>query len=266
MARPDPRHSFGDDIAFVQRALSGESIGRSIDYLVLGTDRWLSTDVWPPIGTRETSFALAASRLVQGLPIAEAEVQYGVDPSTSTGAYNRWASQRATPIHYGDRRQSPGQVLSFDAMPADVDTEIVGAPELCVAMTTDQTDGLVIAYLEDVAPDGRVTYLTEGELRLLHRATRGQPCDPAPGADRSFEHADAEPVTPGERLRFEIPLASTAALLARGHHLRLSLAGADAGTFSTLTDTPAHWTVRFGGTNGSTLRVPSRPWSAPEAP
>jgi uncharacterized protein len=264
-ARPEPQRSFGDDIAFVQRALSGGTIGRSIEYLVLGTDRWLTTDVWPPAGSEAQKLALTTSRLVQGLSVADGEAPYDVDPSTSTGPYNRWASQRAAPIHYGDRRQAPGRALSFDAMPVDVDTEIVGTPELCIAMTTDQTDGIILAYLEDVAPDGRVTYLTEGQLRLLHRATRGQPCDPAPGADRSFEHRDAQPVTPGEHLRFEIPFAATAALLAQGHHLRLSLAGADAGTFPTLTDSPAHWTVRFGGPSGSTLRVPSRPWSEPDA-
>jgi hypothetical protein len=63
-------------------------------------------------------------------------------------------------------------------------------------------------------------------------------------------------------MRIEIPLASTAALLRQGHQLRLSLAGADAGTFPSLTDQPATWTLRYGGADGSTLRVPTRPWNA----
>ena len=129
-----------------------------------------------------------------------------------------------------------------------------------MTLTTDQTDGIVLAYLEDVAPDGRVTYLSEGELRLMHRNTAGAACDPAPGAARSFERKDAAAVVPGAPMQLEIPFTATAALLRRGHHLRLSLAGADAGTFGTLTDTPATWSVGYGGPDGSTLRVPMRPW------
>jgi hypothetical protein len=64
---------------------------------------------------------------------------------------------------------------------------------------------------------------------------------------------------PGERMRLEIPFANIAARITRGHHLRLSLAGADAGTFSTLTDAPATWSVSVGGPDGSTLQVPMQP-------
>jgi hypothetical protein len=94
----------------------------------------------------------------------------------------------------------------------------------------------------------------------MHRNTAGAACDPAPGAARSFERKDVAAVVPGTPMQLEIPFTATAALLRRGHHLRLSLAGADAGTFGTLTDTPATWSVGYGGPDGSTLRVPMRPW------
>lgn len=258
-ARPDAVHSYADDITFVNDVLSGAPIGRSIRYLVMGTDTWRSTAVWPPSSVRAERFALAPSSLSAEPALDASELSYRVDPTTSSGAYNRWGSQRGQPIHYGDRRRAPGALLSFDAPAVDSDVEIAGAPELCLVMSTDQSDGLVIAYLEDVAPDGRVTYLSEGELRLLHRATRGAACDPAPGAERSFARADAAPAVPGERMRLEIPLANIAARVGRGHHLRLSLAGADAGTFSTATDTPATWSVAVGGPDGSTLQVPMQP-------
>lgn len=256
-ARPDAVESYADDIAFVEHALSGRPIGRSIRYLVMGTDTWRSTPVWPPSGSRPERFALAPSALAAEPSSDSSELRYRVDPTASSGHHNRWGSQRGEPIHYGDRRSAPGALLSFDAPAVDADLEIAGAAELCLVMSTDQTDGLVIAYLEDVAPDGRVSYLSEGTLRLLHRATRGPACDPAPGADRSFARADAAPAVPGERMHVEIPFANVAARIARGHHLRLSLAGADAGTFPTLTDAPATWTVTVGGPDGSTLHVPT---------
>ena len=261
-ARPSALESFGDDIEFIQRVDAGDSIGREIRYVVLGTDRWETSDSWPPAGVVTQSLALAPATLAAEPPAAAAELAYHVDPTTSTGLLNRWASQRGAPIHYGDRRNAPGQLLSFDAAPAAVDTEIAGNPELCLTLSTDQTDGIVLAYLEDVAPDGRVTYLSEGELRLMHRNTAGAACDPAPGTARSFERKDATAVVPGAPMQLEIPFTATAALLRRGHHLRLSLAGADAGTFGTLTDTPATWSVGYGGADGSALRVPTRPWQA----
>jgi uncharacterized protein len=183
-----------------------------------------------------------------------------VDLAATSGKFNRWASQRGGAIFYGDRRTLPGHRISFDAAPATTDQELVGSPELCLVMSTDRPDGLVIAYLEDVTPDGRVTYLTEGLLRLIHRKTAGAPCDAAPGAARSFDRAEGAPVVPGETMAIELPLLPVAALIETGHHLRLSLAGTDAGWFESLTDTPANWALSYGGARPSTLMLPMRPW------
>jgi hypothetical protein len=65
-----------------------------------------------------------------------------------------------------------GKRLAFQGSQLDRDLELVGSPEVCVALRSNQPDGIVIAYLEDVAPDGRLTYLTEGELRPGARPTR----------------------------------------------------------------------------------------------
>jgi hypothetical protein len=152
--------------------------------------------------------------------------------------------------------------MTFDSQAVTQDQELVGSAELCLVMRSDQPDGLVIAYLEDVAPDGRVTYLTEGMLRLLHRKTTSAGCDPSPGVERSFARADGAKVVPGETMRIELPLLPVAALIRQGHHLRLALAGADAGWFETLTgQAAANWTVFYGGEDGSTLTIPTRPWT-----
>jgi putative CocE/NonD family hydrolase len=257
-ARPSALESAVADIAFMQSAFAGEVLDREIRYVVLGDGSWKSTESWPPAGVVAEAFTLAPGALTREGEAAGV-ITHLVDPATSTGPLNRWASQRAAPIHYGDRRNAPGQLLSFDAAPVELDTELVGNAELCLELGIDQSDGIVLAYLEDVAPDGRVTYLTEGELRLLHRATTGASCDPASGTARSFARRDAAEVIPGERMRVEIPFAATAALIRRGHHLRLSLAGADAGTFAPLVDAPVTWTLSYGP-DASSLRVPTRPW------
>jgi putative CocE/NonD family hydrolase len=258
-ADPGPEQQFGDDIAFLKRTLAGEPVQRKIDYYVLGADTWKTTDVWPPRGVDHHTLHFSERRLTREARPRSHELQYTVDPETSTGRNNRWYSQDDHPIYYGDRRFAPGKRLSFDAAPQPRDSELVGAPELCLAMRSDQTDGAVFAYLEDVAPDGRVTYLTEGVLRLLHRKTTSLACDSAPGTQRSFNRADAAPVIPGELMYVEIPLLPLAAKIAAGHHLRLSIAGADADNFPMLSEVPSTWSIMVGA-GGSSLTLPLRAW------
>jgi uncharacterized protein len=273
-ARPTAAEQYGADVAFVQRALAGETIERSVRYFVLGADTWKTTPTWPPAGVQSTAMHLTRTGLVPHPDGPHGERGYRVDPKTSSGTFTRWAAQTGAPVYYGDQRFAPGKRLTFDAEPVTRDMEIVGAAELCLVMRSDQTDGIVIAYVQDVAPDGRITYLTEGHLRLIHRKTSGAACDPAPGTTRTFARSDAAPVMPGELMRIELPLLPTAAVIRKGHHLRLALAGADAGprrpfefgnpgvdTFATLTEVPATWSVSYGGVHGSSLRVPTRPWS-----
>lgn len=262
VTRPNPIDQFSADVAFVKRALEGEPIGRSVSYYVLGADTWKTTASWPPAGVTARTLHLSRTGLRAHADRKSRELHYEVDPTTASGAsFNRWASQSNAPIYYGDRRLAPGERLSFDAERVGSDMEMVGAAELCLAFRSDQTDGLVVAYLEDVAPDGRVTYLTEGHVRLLHRKTASGGCDPAPGTARSFKREDAAPVTPGELMHVELTLLPVAARIRKGHKVRLSLAGADAGTFPMLTETPATWSVASGGRSGSTLSLPMRRWS-----
>jgi hypothetical protein len=231
-ARPAAVEQFSGDVRFAQRVFAGEAVGRSVSYYVLGADTWKTAGQWPPAGITSRTLHLSGTRLRARAQGQAKERSYRVDPTTTSGAaFNRWASQSNAPIYYGDRRLAPGQRLSFDGDAVKADTELAGAAELCLALRSDQPDGLVIAYLEDVAPDGRVTYLTEGQVRLLHRKTASGGCDSAVGTARSFTRADSAAVTPGELMQVELPLLPVAALIRKGHRLRLSLAGADEGTF-----------------------------------
>jgi uncharacterized protein len=264
-ARPDALAQFSADVEFVQGVLSGAPVERSVDYFVLGADVWKNTKQWPPADAKRETMLLSATGLTEvGEPVKTGEMTYAVDPTTSSGALNRWSGQLGNPIRYGDRRDLSGRRLSLDTAPVSQDMELVGAAELCLVFRTDRQDGLLAAYLEDVAPDGRVTYLTEGVLRLLHRKTQGRACDPAPGTRRSFSRADGAPVTPGELMHVELAFLPTAALIRQGHRLRLSLAGADAGTFPPLPAAAAAttWNVAYGSADASRVLLPLRPWSA----
>ena len=130
-------------------------------------------------------------------------------------------------------------------------------------MRAATADPCVFAYLEDIAPDGTVTYMTEGQLRALHRriaAPDTLPYDPGP-APHSFRRCDAMPVTAGEKFTLAFKLYAVAALIRKGHRLRLAIAGADAGTFRLPTnDLSERFEIFRGGQELSKLTLPFRPW------
>lgn len=131
-------------------------------------------------------------------------------------------------------------------------------------MAAETHDPAIFVYLEDVAPDGRVTYLTEGELRAIDRkaadpARLPYPIDPPAHA---YDRADALPVTPGKPFEARIALFPVAALIRQGHSLRIAIAGADADTFRRYSEgKPDFFTIHHGPNQVSAVDIPLRPWN-----
>jgi putative CocE/NonD family hydrolase len=112
------------------------------------------------------------------------------------------------------------------------DVEITGHPLLRLYVTSTTTDGAFIAYLEDVAPDGRVTYITEGQLRgVMRRVTDEPPPYKKAGPHRRELRADAMPLVPGEVAELTFELWATSVLIKKGHRIRVAVAGADKDSF-----------------------------------
>ena len=88
--------------------------------------------------------------------------------------------------------------------------EMTGQPVITLRVTSTATDGGFFAYLEDVAPGGKTTYITEGELRALHRKLSSAA---APYKTtypyRSFSKNDAEPLVPGQAATLTFQLQAT---------------------------------------------------------
>ncbi|MCX7380417.1 MAG: CocE/NonD family hydrolase [Alphaproteobacteria bacterium] len=235
-------------LAFARDVLAGRTPPRVIRYYVLGAAEFRETTVWPPCGVEDVQFLLdQAGQLTRRQPEAGVDT-YRVDASASTGKQNRW--YQFTRPAYGDRREADRKLLTYDTPPMAEDTELVGWPVVTLRMQTATDDPAVFAYIEDVAPDGRVTYVTEGQLRAVHR----RPADPAtlpydPGpVPHSFNRADALAVVPGE-------------VFTSGHRIRLAIAGADRDTFRPLSNDQAEqFDVHRGGLEPSGVKLPLRAW------
>jgi predicted acyl esterase len=123
----------------------------------------------------------------------------------------RFAGEGKTPA--GARRDTPLYVTMRDGVQIAVDVWLPqdyqagqrlpvlrsGSPVVALEVASTATDGAFLAYLEDVAPDGHVTYLDEGELRAVSRKqmdARERPYNSL-GPSSSNSRADAQPLVPG---------------------------------------------------------------------
>jgi uncharacterized protein len=220
-----------------------EDTPRFIDYYVLGAETWRRAEFFPPTTMHLERWYLAPDgRLSRDTPNEQqAGDSYTVDFTATTGTQNRWwelgAISRQTVV-YRNRQAAGRKLLTYLTPPFDEDIELTGYPVISLYITSSHSDGAFIAYLEDVHPDGTVTYLTEGELRGIHRKISSEP--PAynqPIPYHSFCEADAHPLVPGSPAEITFGLLPIAARINRGHRLRLGLAGCDADTFARVPET-----------------------------
>jgi uncharacterized protein len=253
-------------LALIGRARTHQSIPRTIHYYVLGARTIRTTSEWPPADSRpvEWRFGPDHSLIAAGVSSADGEDRYTVEPSATTGDATRWSTQLGTPAAYPDRQAEDAKLLTYTSEPFGRDTELVGNPSVTLYISTASTDPAFFSYLEDVGPDGRVTYLTEGLFRAVHRRPATEHDLPYLQASpaKSYLRKDAQPMVPGAVAKVEFPVFPVAALIRRGHRLRLTLAGSDRSVFRRYGgEIDDHWLIERTATQPSGLTIQTRPWS-----
>jgi putative CocE/NonD family hydrolase len=206
-----------------------------LHYYTMGEGQWKTTAVWPPAGTAMRRYYLAADHGLSEVPPLEAEGSdvYAVDFRATSGTRNRWFTQLGgADVVYEPRDQQAAELLSYRSEPLSHDMEITGHVVVTLRLRSTHEDGAFFVYLEGEAPDGRVVYLTDGQLRALHRkVSQKEPPYRIWEPYHSFERADGAPLVPGEIAELSFGLQPTSALLPEGWRLRVSIAGHDADTF-----------------------------------
>ncbi|MDE2980571.1 MAG: CocE/NonD family hydrolase [Gemmatimonadota bacterium] len=229
-------------------------------YFNLGEEAYHDTEVWPPPGTATTMFHMDAEGRLTGdaEAVTDGSDEYAVDPEVTTGPDNRWMAQMGTPIlNLDDRADMDARMLTYTTEPLESDLQVAGYPVITLNLASDREDGALFVYLEDVDPEGRSRYVTEGGLRLIHRKAVPNPYFAGEEPYHSFARADAEPMPPGEAVTVSFRLWPIAALVRAGHRIRIAIAGADAGMFDPVpADGDATLTVYRGVADGSRIELP----------
>lgn len=208
---------------------------RTLLYYTMGEEKWKETTQWPVAGSQPVRWYMTQDHtLSQTAPTAATGADnYTVDFEATTGEKNRWLTQLGGPVVYPDRAAEDRRLLVYTSGPLAEDTEITGYPVINLYVASTATDGAFFAYLEDVDESGKVTYLTEGELRAIHRKVSTEPAPYRLGVpSHSFKRKDAMPLVPGKVAEIKFGLLPTSVLIRKGHRIRVAIAGHDKSVFA----------------------------------
>ena len=167
--------------------------------------RWVAEESWPSPRIERRVLHLNAGQLAReaGEPV---ELSFS-SPQTTGLRGGEWCGFGADGEAPRDQRPDDGGSLVFDSGPLDRPLEILGDPEIVLALRSDKPVALLAARLCDVAPDGSSLRVTYGLLNLAQRDSREFP----------------EPLAPGEWAEVRLRLNDVAHAFPAGHRLRLSL-------------------------------------------
>jgi putative CocE/NonD family hydrolase len=261
----------GELLRFLDHHVRGLATGLErearVHYYTQGAERWRAADAWPPPAEPLVLYLAPEHALTREPPtLAAGEDRYDVDFAAGTGLASRWAALSGRPLGtpYPDRAERDRRLLHYTSAPLAEAVEVTGQPVVTLHLASSATDGAFFAYLEDVAPDGRVVHVTDGQLRGLHRRREpAPPGDPLALPVRTFRRGDAAPLVPGEVAELAFPLLPTSTVFAAGHRVRLALAGADADHFGRLPASGGvEWRVQRHAAHPSRVALPTRPLRA----
>ncbi len=189
--------------------------------------RWVAERSWPSDTIGEAVWMLGADGLVPaGDTVAERAIEHRSPQTTGLDA-GAWCADGGLGDWPVDQRAEDGRSLTFTSAPLDAPLELLGFPEVELALRADRPSALVAVRLCDVAPDGASLLVTRGTLNLTpsRRARRAAGARARRASERARPARCDRPGDPGRapaaRRRLERLLA-VAVALARGRHAHRS--------------------------------------------
>jgi len=189
-------------------------------YYMLGADRWMEAQQWPPEDAESYELALSSDSedsrsgrlLEQGATADIGMLRYTSDPDDPVPSLGGATCCTNDPDviegpAYQNAVEARSDVVTFTSAPLTEPLRIAGPVSAMLYVSTDAPDADLIARITDVDPDGRSLMIQEGALRLRYR-------------DSFTDPKLMEPWVPVEAA---VPMRDIAYQLRPGHRLRLSV-------------------------------------------
>ncbi|MDD1779394.1 MAG: CocE/NonD family hydrolase [Candidatus Helarchaeota archaeon] len=233
---PSEADQIRDWVVFYRESVAGNGItGRELYYYTMGEEIWKKTETWPLENQVMVPWYLDENNTLNP---SKSQKDSGADDYTinydsTTGTRNRWYTLLSLPVFYPRRKEEDLKLLCYTSAPLEQDLEITGYPIVTLFMKSTHTDGMVHVHLEFLDPNGTIHWITDGQLRLIHRKLSS---DPPPykmvRPYHSFKNKDILPVKPGELMDIKFALNPTSILLRPEQRIRVAIGGADKDTFA----------------------------------
>lgn len=188
--------------------------------------QWVTSDKLPGAGATRTAWYLAPGKS-------------GTAPSANDGTLTAQAPAAGRTTMTVNYDVGSGEYFAFWPQPLDAkgltwtsaplpaDRTMIGAPVLRLTLASDRKEAIVFAYLEDVAPDGKVTVVSHGRLAASQRKLANAPYDVLGMPWQSGLSADVQPLVRGKPVEMQIALLPGSRVFRAGHRFRVTITGAD---------------------------------------
>ena len=219
---------------------------------------WRSANVWPLPNTRmQAEYLVGAHRggALSARPVGHSQAVFPVRTDIDCPHANVDPSAYQ-PCHV------QGAGASFTGPVLADDTEITGHPIADLWISSSTPDARVFAYLEEVAPDGGVTVVTEGRLQASLRRRQTPPWNflGLPWM-RSYAE-DAEAPVPGQAAELVFDMLPASYVFRRGYRMQITVTGADWRERGRPDSGPITLTLLNDAAHRSFVRLPIIPSSA----
>jgi putative CocE/NonD family hydrolase len=237
----------------------GPAPAAGIEYYVINAapgSEWRTTTAWPA-AARKTRFHFDRTAL--------SEEPARASTATIAGEGVQWFEGQYAPL----ARWSTGDMASADAAslvhttaPLPAAAELIGTPTARLWVTSVHPDLNVYAVIEDVAPDGRATYVTDGRIRASWRALAPSPWGAVHGHWHRGLASDLQALEPGKPAELVFDFFPIAYRFAAGHRIRVALTTSIGEAYQQPPSTGGALptaTLLRGGEHASAIELPLQP-------
>jgi putative CocE/NonD family hydrolase len=238
---------------------------RVLHYYTLNAGTWHTTTRWPVAGTHVRRLYFGGGHALTWQPGAARPGSdlLHLNPTAGTGHYDRWNTNlTGEKVVYPNHAAVDRKLLTYTSAPLRHATTVTGLGRVTLTVTgiRGARHGALYAYLEDVQPTGRVTYVTEGELALADRALALKKEDPSwrkLRTPRTYARADAAPFPLGAPQQVTFDLLPTSVQFHAGDRIRIAIAAADPDSFQLLlANGQATYRINHGSASPSYVELP----------
>ncbi len=197
-----------------------------VKYYTMGINRWQTSDVWPPEGSRPMAFFLSSGGKANTLngdgtlgiapPSSDNPDRFDYDPMNPVPSYGGNVCCTGNAVAGGafDQRKMEARpdILVYSSEPLKDGIEVSGPIAVTLYVSSDAKDTDVTIKLIDVYPDGRAYNLDETIQRLRYRN----------GYDKPIALME-----PGKVVKVSLQPMNTSNYFDAGHRIRLEVSSSN---------------------------------------